>query len=289
MTRRLVVRYFGPGRDQIWTRLVNVLTYTAQKHCHGWQLDIAAIEPSEATLASPRGVQGYVWNTHKLDAWTRIVDEAPDGQELLLLDADTVILRPLDDVWARPFDIAYTFKPDPAIMPLNGGVVFVRATAAARAFMHAWREQNRFFLDNPSEFDKERLCGGVNQAALKVLLTRSHPAVIRKLPCQEWNCEDEHWSVFDSKVTRILHIKSHLQKAIFRMAKPEDHERPLVNLWRQLEAEYMDAARQSDRPVGPDRTTHVPSHDLTTPEAGVPLTTRAARRRNRRPPAAVDG
>lgn len=297
---RLVVRYFGPGRDKMWDRLTHVLAYTARQQLPSWRLDIAAIEPIDGTVYSPRGVQGYVWNTHKLDAWTAIVDAAEDGEPILLLDADTVILRPLDDVWAHPFDVAYTVKPETAALPFNGGVVFVRATAAAREFMGLWRAKNRLFLENPQEFDVWRNFGGLNQASLgAVLRQKQHHAAIKKLPCLEWNCEDEHWGQFETGVTRILHVKSHLQRAIFQMVKPEDGERPLVALWRQLEVHAMKDESQppndsrvitppdlEDQMVRPGdlEAPAVRPEDLSTPEP--PRLNRRQRRRieNTRPP-----
>lgn len=242
MTPRLVVRYFGPGAHQQWARLVRVLAHTARRHCPDWQHDIESVAPLDPTLYSQRGVQGHVWNTHKLDLWSRVVHEAEDGAQILLLDADTVITRPIDDVWDLPFDVAYTVKPNSETrrFPLNGGVLFLRVSDRSRRFMEGWQAQNRAFLADDREYAVwAGAYGGINQAALGVFL-RSKPALdLRKLPCLEWNNEDEHWSQFDPDVTRILHIKSALQAAIMRMVKPDDDIRPLVRLWRQLESDAM--------------------------------------------------
>lgn len=283
---RIVVRYFGPGQGRMWERLVSILRFSAERHCHEWTLDLASTEPREPDLYSPRGVQGYVWNTHKLDLWCDVVQQATDGDRLLLLDADTVILRPLDPIWEQPFDLAYTVKPESCTLPHNGGVLFVRVSDVVREFMELWKAKNRLFLDNPLEFDVWRAFGGLNQAALgAVLRQKQHRVSIRKLPCLEWNCEDEHWSEFDPKVTRILHIKSHLQRAIFKMVKPEPEARALVKLWRELESQSMGNAPTPEAPiVQPDHTTHVAPDELSTPEsqASAPILTRAQRRRLKR-------
>lgn len=236
---RLVVRWFGKGQKEQWPRMVRVLTHTAVQHLAGWDLDIASFAPDQA-LSSPLGVQGNVDNTVKLDEWCKAVWCAQEGDRLLLLDADTVILRPLDDIWDRQFDVAYTVKPKGARFPLNAGVVFVRVSARSRAFMRSWQTQNRIFLEDAKEFQVWRhMYGGLNQTALAVLLRSDDSAGLLKLPCAEWNVEDEHWATFDPAVARILHCKSELARGILARSAIDPKLRPLVRRWRELEAETM--------------------------------------------------
>jgi len=244
VTPRIVARYFGPGLESRWLRLARVLAYTASRHCATWTLDLASVRPREANLSSPFGQDGHVWNTHKLDEWCETVEAAPDGEPLALLDADLAIVRPLDEVWDRSFDIAYTVKPKGSRFPLNGGVLFLRVSPGVRRFMQAWRDLNRFYLEHPQEFEVWRHeYGGVNQTALGIILREGRvPDVqIERLPCVEWNCEDEHWARFDAARTRIVHFKGNLHKALFMRCRPEPEWRHLMYLWRGLEAEAMRA------------------------------------------------
>src|SRR5688572_24146347 len=127
---RIIVRYFG---SKEWDRLVSVLRYTITQHCQDWLVDVERVQPAE--LASPLGSKVCVANTQKLEYWADAVRALPDGERVLLLDGDTVIMKSLDDVWDRAFDVAYTTKPEGSRMPFNAGVIFLRVSPASRAFM----------------------------------------------------------------------------------------------------------------------------------------------------------
>jgi len=244
VTPRIVVRHFGPGPESRWLRLARVLAYTVRQHCPTWTLDLESLTPRERDLSSPLGLQGHVWNTHKLELWCETVRAAADGEQLALFDADLAILQPLETIWDRPFDFAYTVKPKGARFPLNGGVVFLRVNDHTRGFMKAWRDLNRHYLEHYRDLEVWRHAyGGVNQTALGVLLHDDHSPYmkIERLPCLEWNCEDEHWARFDAARTRIVHYKGDLHRAIFMRCKPAPEWRHLVSRWRGLEAEAMRA------------------------------------------------
>jgi len=236
---RVIVRYFGAAH---WDLHARVLGASLRRHCPGWALDIQAAQPKVET--SPLGLHNSVVNTQKLDLWAEAVAAAADGDRLLLLDADTVVLRPLDPVWATPFDLAYTVKQPGARFPFNGGVIFLRVTAAARAFMAAWQAENRRMLEDPQHHQVWRPAyGGQNQSALGALFHQRRVAgTVLRLPCVEWNCEDESWDAFDPTRTRILHCKGELQRAIRRQVSPSGPVRPLLALWRQLAAAQEDPA-----------------------------------------------
>lgn len=243
MTPRMVVRHFGPGYEHRWLRLLRVLDYTAREHCREWTLDVQRVEPP-AALSSPLGRQGHVWNTVKLDSWVETVESAPNGEQLALFDADLAILRPLDVIWTRTFDLAYTGKPKGSRFPLNGGVIFLRVSEAVRRFLRAWRDRNRFYLEHPQELQVwDCNYGGLNQTALGMLIRENVSAGlhVEQLPCLEWNCEDEHWARFDPAVTRIVHYKSNLQRALWKLGPTPDGAKPLRLLWHALEKDAMRA------------------------------------------------
>jgi hypothetical protein len=231
---RLIACYFGAGAGDQWPRLARVLRHTAGRHCPGWQVQVVALPP-------PRGGEdpAYLANTVKLEHWYEAVKTAADGECLLLIDVDTVILRPLEDVWNRPFDLAYTIKAH-AHFPFNAGVVFVRASNRVRAFLAAWCGENRRMLtDRRWHQAWRRKYGGINQAALGCVLKSplANTLTFAQLPCPEWNCEDSSWQYFDPAVTRIVHLKSALRRTVFKIGAPAARLRPIAKIWRQLEQE----------------------------------------------------
>lgn len=215
--RHLAAIWFeASGTLTDFRRLARVLAASASEHCPDWQRAIVCGGP--ASREGGTGVLTHIVNTQKLEAWTAIVDAAADGEELLLLDVDTLIVRPLDDIWTRPFDLAYTVKPG-ADPPFNLGAVFLRVSARTRAFVQAWRDGNRaLFRPGFATSVWRRKYGGINQAAFGQLLEAGAPAVhglaLETLPCAEWNCEDTSWATFDPAVTRILHLKGALRASV---------------------------------------------------------------------------
>lgn len=230
--------YFGDAGGQ-FDRLAPVLAATAARQCPDWERRIIRLDRPKRSGAVE---ESYRANTHKLDFWSESVQQLPDGAEVLLIDADTVILRPLDDVWQEAFDVAYTVRPKPYKLPLNAGVVFLRVNDRSKAFLRQWADVNRRMLtDRPLHQKWRARFGGLNQAALGCVLA-SPPADLRlaTLPCLEWNCEDSAWSDFAPARTRIVHVKSALRLAVFNLqpaTKPG--VRPLVTLWRSLERQAL--------------------------------------------------
>lgn len=240
---QLVACYFtSPMAATFWQRLARVLDYTAGVHCPAWDRRVEPIDrPSERTDV---GIASHIENTHKLAWWHARVQESADGDRLLLIDADTAIIRPLDSIWDHPFDVAYTTKT--AKIPLNGGVVFLRISARTRAFMRAWVERNAALLTMPKKPWRQQF-GGVNQASLAAVLadTEQHDLVVERLPCLEWNCEDSSWAAFDPAITRILHVKSSLRRACLMPYTTEKGVERAKAVWKQLDVAASRAVRSA--------------------------------------------
>lgn len=236
MKPRIEAVWFGGERYQ---RMTRVFEATARRHCPGWGLNIRKVD--EAHLPRHRTANsGHVANTQKLDCWNEIVQAAPDGARLLLVDVDTFFVNPIDDIWDHDFDIAHTVKRSQ--FPFNLGVIFLRVSPAVRAFFTAWTEQNRRMLSHKVIHRQYRdRFGGINQASFgRVLETEAANGInLIGIPCSTWNCEDSAWNAIDPAVTRIVHVKSALRRALFDnraddMAKPGVAR--LVEMWKALEA-----------------------------------------------------
>lgn len=241
---RLASCYFevDPAAGGKWGRLARVLEASAREQLPGWQLTVERL-PLVVT-ADDANQRTAIANSAKLAWWADQVAAAPDGAELLLIDADTLIRRPLEDVWRLPFDLAYTVKPAGRRFRFNAGVVFLRVGPAVRAFFALWRQVNdRMLADRALHEQWKYRHGGINQAALGYLLEHAPPAfALRELACLEWNCEDETLPAFDPSLTRILHVKGPLRMACFHRFARTPELAPVARLW--LEAERRALATQ---------------------------------------------
>lgn len=244
MTPRLVACHFGGTREI--GRLAAVLTATAAAHCGGWDRRIEAIGPPRYTSAA--GLRSHEANTAKLAWWRARVHEAPDGAEVLLIDADTAILHPLDAVWASSFDLAFATKTG-GPFPRNLGVLFVRVSPRTRAFVDAWWDQNlRLLAVETGHQAWRKRWGGINQSAFGRLEEQGALAglAIAELGCAEWNCEESAWAAFDPATTRILHVKGELRRALFVVGtRPTPVVAAPAAWWLETEARIQAAARRS--------------------------------------------
>jgi len=211
----LVSCYFG---NTTWPRQAAVLRLSAARQCPDWQIEITELPPPTMQQGTRTGDTA---NTQKLEHWAHRVEYAADGEELLCIDADTVIVRSLDAIWAQPFDLAYTTKPlVRGGFPFNSGVVFLRVNPVTRWFMSKWAAENRelYYRDRKRHNDLRTTYGGMNQAALGSLLEQrvfqASGMRVLELPCAEWNCEDSGWATFDPDVTRVLHVKAALRSTV---------------------------------------------------------------------------
>ena len=238
MTPVLVACHFAAKRepDGQYDRLARVLRYTARQHCPSWDVRVEAIAPS--LLAPCTGNPSHAWNTAKLDYWQAITAGMPDGTPLMLMDADMMILRPLDLLWKRPFDLAYTVRSRKASrLPLNGGVIALRLSAATRGALAQWRAINREMMENGRRHQPyHQKYAGMNQASFGALLEEGGLADLEVLPleCQEWNCCE--WDLYTPE-TRIVHVKSRLRRAVFSSPGHDPVLAPLAAYWHQLEAQ----------------------------------------------------
>lgn len=240
---RLYACWFGSGAEDQWPRLARVLDYSARRQAPAWRVDVERIDPG------PPGnrTAAFEANTRKLDRWAAIVAAAHDGERLVLIDADTMVLRPIDPVWDLEFDVAYTVRPAGTRLPFNAGVIILRVSPAVRTFVSRWAAENRrMLLDQARHAQYYRRYGGINQAALGALFDEGAAAGLRvaRLECREWNCEDSTWSRYDG-TTRIVHVKSGLRRTCFGLAPSPGlrHLAPIARVWRTLEREAQAVAR----------------------------------------------
>lgn len=223
----------GIGGMAQYPRMARVLDFTAREHNPTWDVRVRQIDPPHVRAKS--GATSDTDNAHKLQHWRDIVLTADEGSRILLVDADTFVTGPLDALWDIPFDVAYTTRT--SMYPLNAGVVAVRVNHHSRAFFHGWAAQDEAFLHDPEAHAPWRAkYGGMNQASLGCFLeSERHDELLTQLPCATWNCEDTTWAAFDPATTRLVHVKSALRMAIFKVAPATPALAPLVDAWLAAE------------------------------------------------------
>lgn len=241
------VYFVGQGPNAgFYRRLANVLRYTAGAHCPDWDIRIVqttAVLDAYPAFGTNRVSHTFTSNTHKLDHWNQMIQSAPEGARVLLIDTDTMIVNPIDSIWEQEFDIAYTTKKHK--LPFNGGVLFLRVSEHTRQFMASWTETNLSFLEDDKQHAPWRQkYGGMNQASFGALIPvmKSDFGInLIEIPCLEWNCEQSAWRLFDAELTKIVHVKSGLRKAVMGRATAEPQFKGLMDLWLDMDAEAREA------------------------------------------------
>ncbi len=225
MTPLIVACYEG----ELYTRLARVLELSAIEHVPSWHRRIARV-----TIGGGIGKLGF---------WLAAIEAVPDGTPVMLTDADAMITGPLDAVWGQPFDLAYTVRDiTRSPWPYNSGVIYVRASAAVKAFLEAWGNEAKRRVDKPKDSrdrvqDRQKF-GASEQAAFDVVLKGPLGQTLQTvaLPCRIWNCEDSEWGRFGPE-TRVVHVKGAFRDAI--VGKPIRTSRkasvtPLLREWKRL-------------------------------------------------------
>lgn len=228
--------YFGGG---MYRRMAHVLMRTLATHC-----PYATVDIQELPGPHLRGIGSdpRVWmaaNSDKLAYWVERVRALPSYSLAMLVDCDLYVRRDFyEDVWTKPFDVALCRKLHAVRMPYNGGVVFLRINGRSVAFMNRWLETNSYLRANARIHRKWRLThGGMNQAALGLLLSRGHHARVIDIDAAVVNCCDEVlWK--DYRDSAIVHVKGDLRRQLFGTMRETDLTAPILSEWRTLEAQH---------------------------------------------------
>ena len=237
------MRVFATWYGEKYAQLARVWRTSLRLNCPLAEVscDISS-PPHQAISVYGHHVAG---NTHKLGIWAEMADQAiKDNQCIVLMDADMIVLSDLHvafEQFSKGADVAYTTRPGK--IPYNAGIIFLRPTEGARAFMQTWVDYNALLLKSRIRVRHavERF-GGINQAALDRLLRAAqlqHIAYIATLPCAILNSEQNTWRKFGPE-TAVLHIKGSLRRHIARgkQGLPGGSWREqIVYVYRQIEKE----------------------------------------------------
>jgi hypothetical protein len=188
-------------------------------------------------------------------AWEQAALAQPDGEEVCLLDVDTLVCRSLAPFFAEaPFDVLFTWKEGGFV--LNTGVLLCRMNSASRAFFPRWREETLAILRDPERFrranDPREPFGAADQMALHEMLgyragqTRYEITIagervrLRGEPCEVLN---ETRSCPITERTHIIHFKGGWQPILLEGRRFTRH-RTRADCWEMYRF-YLDTFREA--------------------------------------------
>jgi hypothetical protein len=234
MTKIITVQ-FDRGTSDAYKRMMNTYKKSIA-------VNMPNAELLEFNIPEPEVRRGdnkfFSANTDKLSIWLECVEKYNDN--IALTDCDMLCVKDFNDVFNLDFDVAITMHEDGAILPLNGGVIFVKPTENAKYFMQLFKKVNDEMYNDKEFHQKWRdKYAGINQSAMGYILeTGGYRANVLKLPCQIYNNCDPEWPTIDDN-TRLVHIKGKLRQYVLRNYDFRAMPARIVkaaSLWRKMEA-----------------------------------------------------
>jgi hypothetical protein len=211
---KIITTVFDYARTSFdYQQLYDVFVASCRKHMP--DVEVVTLE-LDVPMQKDDRKPGLWINTCKLRAQVEYLEHTDD--DVVFCDCDMLCLRSNEDVWNMPFDIGYTEKPawKKTRCRLNGGVVFVRNTERAHAWMRKLLEINdRMYYDYRFHKPWRVKYFGMNQSAMGYMI-EMHPEIadVVSLPTQVWNAVDCDWQYVNEE-TRFVHIKGKLRHCVF--------------------------------------------------------------------------
>ena len=223
---------FSRNNNQQYPRMTAVFKHSCEKQ---------GLPCTVHEMPTPPRTNRIIWaddNHFKLMEWARVVTEATPGDLLLISDSDMMCMKlPTEDMFSHVTSVAFT-KRDPRTsgnIPVNAGMVVVRAGEKATEFFNEWVRRDTVLYDDHAKWTPfKRKYAGMNQASLGWMMEDPvWNAKVQWLECNTMNMV-KPWRGWSEAY--FIHVKSGLRKCIFsglRLDAPEE----LVRHWRNLEKE----------------------------------------------------
>ena len=219
---RIITVQFDYQNDT-YALLLKMMEYSVKRNMPNTVMDmVIAPAPPYVNRSLPRN---FTSNTKKLEYWVKMLNEAKDGEEIILMDCDMLLIGDISCAFKEEFDIGYTFRERTHI-PMNGGVIFLRVNERSREFIRLWKEVNdRMFRDDTFHRVWRSKYSGMNQAAFGCLYeTITYKADVKGFPCSKYNIANEEWAFIGSH-SLCLHIKSGLRKLCIEYSRGGDYKK----------------------------------------------------------------
>jgi len=191
--------------------LYEALKKSIEVNCPGAKLhSINVPAPS-----NPRAFKGLTSNTVKLDYWIKALEEL-DEEHFIFIDCDMIVLKDMEHVFEKDFDICYTIRD--SVFPINGGVVFVKKNERSIDFIKRWQVINdKMYTDRAFHQVWRDKYAGINQAAFGYMIEKDPgEAKLETVHCMQYNCTDEGWGRIGDDC-HAIHYKGKLRDAVLRL------------------------------------------------------------------------
>lgn len=209
-----------------YQRLATALRRSIEANSPGWQV-YEHVYPNKRKEVGPDDDTGRF--ILQLEDWVNAVSIL--DTTVALMDADLLVLESLSPALTHVRDIGVTQRDKGRY---NSGLVIVKPTVAARAFLRYWLQTTYALLMSPDKGESYRKRhGSVDQGALAIAVSDpDHGADVYSLDCQMWNACLEHWPK-TGLGTHVVHIKGELRRACLGESEVPVELQPLVDAWRQ--------------------------------------------------------
>jgi len=178
--------------------------------------------PSINFVKSDIDIQGDIIKriSSKTKLWEMAVEKY-SGDNLCLLDSDTLVLKDIAKFFEKDFDVLFTEKHK-EIIPLNTGVMLIKNSEKVLLFFRFWRQKTSDILEDKDEREKANNTkdypyGGADQMSLYQILEykrninryiksiQNEKLTFQAMPCYILN---ETRSCPITKDTHIIHYKA---------------------------------------------------------------------------------
>lgn len=247
----IVTVYFENHAGEEYKRLYDVFKKSVEKYSDTVNLISIKLPKVEKRKTKPFKLTS---NTEKLKVWVRYAETMDTNT--IFTDCDMLMTNPVDDIFKKDFDIAYTIrsneegKEHPKI---NGGVIFAKPTEQSRQYFRTLLDVNMKMYENEKLHEKWRtLYPGMNQSAMGYIIEKNiFDGKLMKLITKKYNAVDCDWSNMDGSEI-FVHYKSKLKNLVL------NHYPPLKGYDVAMKAWYEVAGVKEYNQYPPKR--NIPGH-----------------------------
>lgn len=206
---------FDRSRSGLFARLLKAFT-------NSWAMNATIPLDVFYTTAPGQNTRSYTFdaNHFKLKEWASRIDG-----DTILVDSDMICVQDI----ACGFDLVdhIGICERRGKMPLNGGVIFVRDTPQAHAFIEQWIQVDERMMKDPA-FHKpwHEKYAGMNQSSFGWMIENGYNDLVTILPEEYNHCEP--WDRCDQ--AKMIHVKGQLRRML-NTPYPLERLQPTINLW----------------------------------------------------------
>lgn len=188
----------------------------------------------EAPDKRPDKKYGFISNSVKLKSWVDFLKGCDEKDEVIFCDCDMLMLRSAKEAFDKDFDIAYTRRYRSHNIPINGGVVMVRPTAASLDFFEKYLAANdKMLVDSKFHAKWREKYHGINQAAFGYMLEEGeHDAKLCVYDTRDWNAVDCDWFCINDN-TVFIHVKGSMRE-VLRRRMPHGPKKKAMQYWYDM-------------------------------------------------------